>query len=52
MHLNTHSYYSLRYGAYDARTLLELTKNNGFDSVALTDINTTSSCLDFIREAP
>ncbi|MFT5858348.1 MAG: DNA-directed DNA polymerase III PolC [Flavobacteriaceae bacterium] len=51
MHLNTHSYYSLRYGTYNARTLLELSKDNGFDSIALTDINNTSSCLDFIREA-
>lgn len=51
MYLNTHSYYSLRYGTFCPKNLLELTLKNGFRSVALTDINTTSACLEFIREA-
>ena len=51
MHLNAHSYYSLRYGVFTTRTLLDLSCINGFDSIALTDINNTSACLEFIREA-
>lgn len=52
MYLNTHSYYSLRYGAFSPISLLELTQENGFQRIALTDINSTSACLEFIREAP
>jgi error-prone DNA polymerase len=52
MHLNAHTYYSLRYGAFDAQTLLKITRDNGFQTVALTDINSTSACINFIREAP
>lgn len=51
MYLNTHSYYSLRYGTYSPRTLLELAVENGVKSLVLTDINNTSGCLDFIRQA-
>jgi DNA-directed DNA polymerase III PolC len=51
MYLNTHSYYSLRYGTFCPKTLIELSLNNGFRSIALTDINSTSACLEFIREA-
>lgn len=52
MYLNTHSYYSLRYGTFSPTTLLRLAQKNGFTSFALTDINTTSACLEFIRDAP
>lgn len=51
MYLNTHSYYSLRYGTFCPKTLLNLALENGLRSIALTDINTTSGCLEFIREA-
>lgn len=51
MYLNTHTYYSLRYGVFDTQTLLQLTNQYGFDSVALTDVNNTSACISFIREA-
>ncbi len=51
MYLNTHSYYSLRYGTFRPKTLLNLALENGLRSIALTDINTTSGCLEFIREA-
>ena len=51
MYLNTHTYYSLRYGAFCPKTLLELATENGFRTIALTDINTTSACLQFIRES-
>ena len=52
MYVNTHSYYSLRYGTFSPATLLQLAQENGCKSIALTDINTTSACLEFIREAP
>lgn len=51
MYLNTHSYYSLRYGAYSVETLLKLTQDFGYDTIALTDINNTSGCLEFIRKS-
>ena len=51
MYLNTHTYYSLRYGVFDAQTLVELAQKNGVTSLALTDINCTSACIYFIREA-
>lgn len=51
MYLNCHSYYSLRFGTFSEIELLELTKENCIDSLALTDINNTSACLNFIRKA-
>lgn len=51
MYLNTHTYFSLRYGTFSPETLLELAAKNGASSFALTDINTTSACLEFIRIA-
>jgi DNA polymerase-3 subunit alpha len=52
MYLNTHTYYSLRYGVCSPTSLLELAKKNDLSRIALTDINTTSACIEFIREAP
>ncbi|SEM10433.1 DNA polymerase III, alpha subunit [Aquimarina amphilecti] len=51
MYLNCHSYYSLRFGTFSEIALLELAKENEVDCVALTDINNTSACLNFIRKA-
>lgn len=52
MLLNCHSYFSLRFGTISEDHLLGLCKENGYDCVALTDINNTSGCLNFIRMAP
>lgn len=52
MYLNTHTYYSLRYGAFDVTTLLKMARQQEVAVLALTDINTTSACLSFVREAP
>lgn len=52
IYLNTHTYYSLRYGTFGSKTLLQLAQQNGCDAIVLTDINTTSACLEFIRESP
>ncbi len=51
MYLNCHSYYSLRFGTFSEVALLELAKKNEIDCIALTDINNTSACLNFIRKA-
>lgn len=52
MFLNCHTYYSLRYGTMATKKLLELGQSFGVSTLCLTDINNTSACLDFIREAP
>lgn len=49
MYLNCHTYYSLRYGTIKPEELLALASENGLQTLALTDINTTSACLDFVR---
>ncbi len=49
MYLNTHTYYSLRYGSIQPEALLQLVKKNGIQSFALTDINNTSACLEVVR---
>jgi DNA polymerase-3 subunit alpha len=51
MYLNCHSYYSLRYGTFSEVELLKLASLNGISTLALTDINNTSACLNFIRKA-
>ena len=49
MYLNCHSYYSLRYGTIKPERLLAIASENGLQTLALTDINNTSACLDFVR---
>ena len=51
MYLNTHTYFSLRYGTLSTESLLDLAQLNDIDSLALTDINNTSACLNFVRLA-
>jgi DNA polymerase-3 subunit alpha len=51
MYINCHTYYSLRYGAFSETELLQLAIDNDIDSIALTDINNTSACMNFIQEA-
>ncbi|WP_109439225.1 DNA polymerase III subunit alpha [Aquimarina sp. AU119] len=51
MYLNCHSYYSLRFGTFSETDLLTLAEENNIKCLALTDINNTSACLNFIRKA-
>lgn len=51
MLLNCHSYFSLRYGMIPEEELLKMSYENGYGCIALTDINNTSGCLNFIRMA-
>ncbi|MCA0932354.1 DNA polymerase III subunit alpha [Lutimonas saemankumensis] len=49
MYLNTHTYYSLRYGTIKPEELLQLAQHKGLKYFALTDINSTTACIDFVR---
>lgn len=51
MYLNCHSVFSFRYGTLKATELLDLAKQHAYSALALTDINNTSACLNFVREA-
>ena len=52
MYLNTHSFFSFHYGAMSVKTLLETAQILQIRKLALTDINNTSGCLEFIRQSP
>ena len=52
MYLNAHTYYSLRYGAMSPKELGQEARKHGCFRFAITDINTTSACLELLREAP
>lgn len=51
MYLNCHSYYSLRFGTLSEKDLLDTAKEKGVDCLALTDINNSSACMNFLRLA-
>ncbi len=52
MYLNCHTYYSMRFGTFSELDLLQLAQQNHIRQLVLTDINTTSACLNFVRKAP
>jgi len=49
IYLNSHSYYSLRYGTMAVETLVEKAAGVGIEALALTDINTTMGMVNFVR---
>jgi DNA-directed DNA polymerase III PolC len=49
MYINTHSYYSLRYGTLSPENLISLAKKHQAGALALTDINTSMGIIDFVR---
>lgn len=51
MLLNTHSWFSLKYGAISPENLLAELSASGYSTFALTDINNTSAAIDFVRMA-
>ncbi|MEO9968196.1 MAG: DNA polymerase III subunit alpha [Reichenbachiella sp.] len=51
MYLNTHSYFSFKYGVMSIDTLLQEAKSRDISAFALTDINSTAGCLKFVRDA-
>ena len=50
MYINTHSYYSLRYGTMSVEEVVSAAKRLGIGRLALTDINNSSGIIDFVRE--
>ena len=50
MHLNCHSYHSLRYGTIPLNNLVEQATHYGLQSLALTDINTVTGIYDFTKQ--
>jgi len=48
MHLNCHSYYSLRYGTLSIEKLVEQAATYGIPAMALTDINNSTGIMDFV----
>ena len=52
MYLNTHTWYSFKYGTLSEEELLATAQRCGVSELALTDINSTSGCLNFVRLAP
>ncbi len=52
MYINCHTHYSFRYGTFSEEELLKLAAKHKLRKIALTDINNTSACLNFIRLAP
>ena len=51
MYLNSHTYYSLRYGTLSVERLLEQAATLGIEAMAITDINNSSAVIDFVKEA-
>ncbi|MEQ9169200.1 MAG: PHP domain-containing protein, partial [Fulvivirga sp.] len=51
MYLNVHSSYSFKYGVISPEALLAQAQYYGLSTLALTDINSTSGSLMFVREA-
>ncbi|WP_343589010.1 DNA polymerase III subunit alpha [Flavobacterium sp.] len=49
MHLNCHSYHSLRYGTIPLKDLIAEAVLHGIKAMALTDINTVTGIYDFIK---
>ncbi|MBL4578431.1 MAG: DNA polymerase III subunit alpha, partial [Flavobacteriales bacterium] len=49
---NCHTYYSYKYGTLSIENLLNEASAKKLETIALTDINSTSACLDFIRLCP
>ncbi|HHL53256.1 MAG TPA: PHP domain-containing protein, partial [Flammeovirgaceae bacterium] len=52
MYLNSHTYFSMRYGVMSPAELLATARSMGIGTLALTDINNTSAALEFVRLAP
>lgn len=51
MYINCHSHFSFRYGIMSVTDLLKLAQEDEQTALCLTDINNTSACINFIREA-
>lgn len=52
MILNWHSYFSYKYGTLSLKQIFAEAERCKYDTIVLTDINSTSAVIDFIRLAP
>jgi DNA polymerase-3 subunit alpha len=50
VYLNTHSYYSLRYGTLSIEEIVASAKRCSISALALTDINNTMGTFDFVKQ--
>ena len=48
---NTHTYYSYKFGTWKPETLMNKALEFGYDSICITDINSTSAIIESIRLA-
>ncbi|MCU4163555.1 DNA polymerase III subunit alpha [Carboxylicivirga caseinilyticus] len=48
---NCHTYYSFKYGTISTEDLLKEASQKGYSTLAVTDINSTSACIDFVRRS-
>ncbi|MGB0917855.1 MAG: PHP domain-containing protein, partial [Flavobacteriales bacterium] len=48
---NCHTHYSFHYGTVSPKQLLEIAVRAGAQSVALTDVNSSAACLEFLRQS-
>lgn len=48
MYINTHTYYSFKYGTIKPEELLQEAQANGVSALVLTDINSTAGCMRFV----
>ena len=51
MLINCHTYYSYKFGTLSLQQLFEEAKAKNHSCLALTDVNSTSACLEFIRQS-
>ena len=51
IYLNCHTWYSLRYGTFPVERLMKLAQESKAEFISVTDINNTSACLSFLKEA-
>ena len=49
MHLNCHTYYSLKYGTLSPQQLVEAAAERNIESLVLTDMNNTSCAFQFVE---
>jgi len=49
VYLNSHTYYSLRYGTYSVDALVKEASKRNITTLALTDINNSSGIIDFVK---
>ncbi|MBN1597810.1 MAG: DNA polymerase III subunit alpha [Bacteroidales bacterium] len=50
MLLNCHTYFSYKFGTLSIEELIQEAEQKGYNTITLTDVNSTSACIDFVRQ--